>query len=131
MGRDAAGVRMKLRTRNPDTGMVYRGDPELIHVSDGRRTEAGRRVARFIDEQMRKYAEGRTEIERYAQALCPGCYMVVIYNAALALADANGQPRRELAASMSLAFAKLAEAPDLGFTEAIEVILDPCEEAVQ
>lgn len=108
-------------------GMVYRGDPNLIHVSDGKRAEAGRAVARLIDQMMRKHAKDRTEEERYAQALCPGCYMVVLYDAALALSDANGQSRRELAASLSEAFAKLAEDPERGFTEEIRVILDPCE----
>lgn len=119
-------------SKNGIDGMVYRGDPDLIHVSDGQRAAAGRSVARFIDETMRRHAEGRTEEQRYRQALCPGCYMVVLYNAALTLAGSNGQSTRELALTMSVAFAKLAEAPELGLTEEIEVMLDPCErETVQ
>lgn len=112
--------------KSPVDGMVYRGDPNLIHVSDGKRAEAGRMVARKIDEAMRANAQNRSDKERAEQDLCPGCYMVVLYDAAIALADANGQSRKELAASLSAAFAKLAAEPDLGYSEEIHVMLDPC-----
>lgn len=107
-------------------GMVYRGDPNLIHISDGKRAIAGRAVAGFLDATMRDRAEGRTELERVTQPLCPGCYMVAMYDALLALADASGQSRRELGLTMSLAFTMLAANPDRGLTEEIKVVLDPC-----
>jgi hypothetical protein len=50
--------------------------------------------------------------------LCPGCYMVVLYNAALTLAKLNGQDTRELGATMAQAFARMAN----GDSEGIESI---------
>lgn len=118
-----------------ENDMVYRGRPDLVHVSDGKRAEAGQAVAKFIDKAMRQNAVGRSAEQLYgdfngegALPLCPGCYMVVVYDAAIALADANGQSRRELAASLSLAFAKLAAEPELGYSEEIHVLLDPCDD---
>lgn len=130
---------MQSVSQNGVAGMVYRGDPALIHVSDGKRAEAGQAVAKFVDKAMRQNAQGRDAEQIWGdfngggprkQALCPGCYMVVLYDAAIALADANGQSRRELAASLSEAFAKLAADPSLGYSEEIHVLLDPCEPEV-
>jgi hypothetical protein len=51
--------------------------------------------------------------------------MVALFDAAVTLAQRNGQSLTELAATMGLAFAKLAANPGSGLTEEIEVILDP------
>jgi len=109
-------------TRNGTDGRVYGGDCNLVHIADGKRKEAGAAVAAFIDSMMRfnamkagKNADG---------VLCPGCYMIAGFNSMLELADANGQPRKELAKTMAAAFAKLSENPEAGGTEEINVILD-------
>lgn len=120
-------LRHTLRQPTPDsdgTPREYGGDPSLIHVSDGQRARAGIFLARHLDQQMRRHAVGRTEVERAEQALCPGCYMVVGFNMMTELARANGQSLRELGLSMALAFSKLAA----GGEDAIEhivVCLDP------
>ncbi len=49
--------------------------------------------------------------------------MIAIFNAAVELADRNGQPRSELARSLSATFAQLADGDSL--IEEITVILDP------
>ena len=113
-------------TVDPNTGVerVYGGDCDLIHVADGRRADAGRYVAKVLDAQMRKHAEDRTEEQKAEQLLCPGCYMVVGFNMLTELARQNGQPLRELAASMENAFRQLREGgPDA--IEEILVLLDP------
>lgn len=113
-------------TRNGTDGRVYGGDCGLIHVADGKRADAGRSVARFVDTQMRQQAVlsgARTGDEAETQPLCPGCYMIVGFNALVTLAQQNGQPLRELAATMARAFDALAN----GGADAIEeinIILD-------
>jgi hypothetical protein len=55
--------------------------------------------------------------------LCPGCYMVALFNAAVTLAKENGQSLTELGNSMAQAFAELAAGgPDR--TESIHVVRD-------
>jgi hypothetical protein len=106
---------------------VYGGDCDLVHVADGRRRMAGYLVANHIETHMRENAENRTEREKEMQALCPGCYMIVAFNALVWLAGANKQTPKELGLTMAQAFLKLAECDS--FSEAcieeIEVILDP------
>src|ERR1044072_9106005 len=102
------------REFNGTDGRVYGGDPNLIHVSDGQRANAGRKMAQVLDELMRERAENRTAEQRATQKLCPGCYMIVTFDMLLTLADQNGQPRRELALSMIGAFSKLLEVPEEG-----------------
>lgn len=123
-------------TRNGTDGRVYGGDPNLIHVDDGRRAEVGRWLAHELDTQMRNTELARRLLrgepdEPAAEAartmpLCPGCFMVVLFNAARELAIANGQPLSELGRSMAAAFEKLATNPEA--IESIEVMLDaePC-----
>lgn len=98
-------------SRRDEEGFVYRGDPDLIHVLDGRRRKVGSDVADRVDELMRWFGEqGRyTARQRAELPLCPGCYMPVIFNAAVELAKRNGQDLEELGLTMSSAFLALAE----------------------
>jgi hypothetical protein len=106
-------------TRNGTDGRVYGGDCDLIHIPDGRRAEFGQRMAALLEVMMRANAENRTEEQRLNQLLCPGCFMVAVFNMATELARANGQPFSELGKSMAKAFAELAE----GGTDRIEHII--------
>ncbi len=104
----------------PNDNRIYGGDPKYVHIPDGQRKAVGANISRLLDREMRSRARAS-----YDTPLCPGCYMVALVNAAVLLADANGQSRSELGRSMSQAFAKLAADPAKGLTEEIEVILDP------
>lgn len=119
-------------SQNGTDGRVYGGDCDLIHVADGKRAFAGRKMAELMDEWMRsRVAEsGARTVEQLwgddAQALCPGCYMIVGFNMLLTLAKRNGQSVQELGRTMSAAFAKLAECGDTDeCIEEIAVIVDP------
>lgn len=105
------------------------GDCALIHIEDGKRTAHGLMVANFIETGMRTGAllsGARDPREAESQLLCPGCYMIVLVNAAVELAARNRQPLRELGRTMATAFTKLADADALTpeFLEEIQVILD-------
>lgn len=120
---------MQTLTRNGTDGRVYGGDCDLIHIADGKRTAAGMLAASFVEEQMRVNAErsgSRSPREAETQLLCPGCYMIVLVNAAVELAARNRQPLRELGRTMAEAFTKLADADEVtpAFLEEIQVILD-------
>ena len=107
-------------TRNGTDGRVYGGDDNLLHLPDGKRAHYGREVADFVDSTFRWLNGGDHE-----RRLCPGCYMVAIYDAAVALAQRNGQDFRELGRSLSQAFARLAdEQPANPYIEHIEVACD-------
>lgn len=112
-------------TRDGTDGRVYGGDPNLIHVPDGQRREAGRRAAAAIDFIMRAISNRIPWPQRAQRRLCPGCYMVVLFNAAVALARANGQPLSELGRSMARAFGQLADGMNEDGIEEIAVMLDP------
>jgi len=114
-------------------GRVYGGADNLIHVTDGQRGAMGQRVAEYASEQMRWQAVmdgNRTIAQAKEQALCPGCLMVVMFNATVALSRANGQSTKELARSMIGAYAKLLQAETCvddkkdALIEEILVILD-------
>lgn len=81
----------------------YAGKPGLVHVADGSRRLVGALLAEYLDNDMRARAASP-----YGAAptdpLCPGCYMTVLYNAAVTLARRNGQSMRELGATMCAAF---------------------------
>ena len=129
------------RTRNDD-GLVYRGACDLIHIADGKRAETGEWLARKLGDKMRddRYdaafyealAEGESvkaaldhasyDAQR-RNALCPGCYMVALFNAAVTLAKANGQSMSELGNSMANAFRALADG-GADRMESITVALD-------
>jgi hypothetical protein len=124
MGYERTGRIPNLSTDKGTLGRVYGGNPDLIHVADGKRAEAGKRMAVILDSLMREHAEERTEQEKATQSLCPGCYMVVGFNMLTELARRNGQPLGELALSMAGAFLELASGgPDS--MESIAVMLDP------
>lgn len=109
--------------------MRYTGDPNRIHIKDGERGELGHDLAGVLDEQMRlRYTGERTEYQLLTQMLCPGCFMIAGFNMLLTLADGNGVPRSELAHFMGLAFEQLKANPEMGLTEAIEDLLDPCDD---
>lgn len=107
-------------------GRVYGGNPNLVHIADGTRKLAGLRIKNYTDNLMRMLAdESNTGADTRGKRLCPGCYMVALFNAAIHLADANGQSRRELGNTMGQAFALLSAHPQDGLTEEIDVLIDP------
>lgn len=114
---------MTALTQNGTQGRVYGGDCNLVHIADGQRKNVGEQLAGDIDQVIRVLSEKRG-VSTDDKLLCPGCYMIALFNAAVALADKNKQPRRELAKSMANAFLKLAAEPHSGLTEEIKVILD-------
>lgn len=115
--------------RNPETGMVYRGREDLVHVQDGYRADLGALVASTIDDAVRTDAvmDGLDTYEdvrgERAKRLCPGCYMTILFNAARDLAIANGQSLSELGRTLAHQFGKLVNG-DTGAVEEVEVILD-------
>lgn len=117
-------------TRNGTDGRIYGGDCNLVHIKDGQRKAVGESIAFDTEEVIRHLAQ-KAGIDTDGKPLCPGCYMIALFNAAIHLADANGQPRVELGRTMSKAFEKLALDPASGLTEEIEVILDNDAEAKQ
>lgn len=117
---------MTTLTRNGTDGRVYGGDCNLIHIKDGERELMGANVAQFLDAEMRVQAVTnfmRTPAQADEQLLCPGCVMIALFNAALILADQNGQPRAELGRTMAAAFAALALNTAINLEE-ITIILD-------
>ena len=122
------------RERNPETGMVYRGAADLIHIADGERAAFGEELAQHLAARMRRadwarrLLAGETDAEaaRLSQGLplCPGCYMVAMFDATLALARDSGQDIAEMARTMAAAFAELARDPSAGSIESIAVKLD-------
>ena len=87
-------------------GRVYGGDPNLIHAKDGTRASVGSELATSLDMMMRAAAlenGSRTSEQIETQDLCPGCYMVALYDAAVWLAQRNGQSLSELGRTMAKA----------------------------
>lgn len=120
---------------NEQKTAVYRGKAEKIHVADGHRADMGDWLAHKLDEQMRNEAvnepigdEERTWAQAYgkdAQRLCPGCYMTVLYDAAVSLAKANGQSLTELGRTLAGVFTTLAETGGPERREDVPVQPDP------
>lgn len=111
-------------------GRVYGGDPAYIHVEDGKRLMIGREIHDLLEQRIRWRAYSRQNIsykEAMSKPLCPGCFMVVLFNAAVATACSNGQTLTELGRSMAAAFKMLEENPTLQGIEEITVMLDPEE----
>ena len=117
----------------PDTdgrSRVYGGDADLVHIKDGARAAFGRDVAQVISDMIRGQAVAnglKTEQEALSQNLCPGCYMIALYNAAIVLACSNGQSLSGLGHTMAKAFERLAQHADLGIAncrEDIHVLID-------
>ena len=116
-------------TQNGTDGRIYGGDPGLVHIADGQRTAFGRHIADHIADDMRRMSferSGISEGEPWQKPLCPGCYMVALFNAAVFLARDSGQSQKELARSMAYAFAQLGdcEPGDDACIESIAVKLD-------
>lgn len=113
-------------TRDGTEGRVYGGDPNLIHVPDGLRRTTGAHAAALIDRLIRQVSNRIPWPQRQFKRLCPGCYMIVLFNAAVVLAKQNGQPLEELGRTLGTAFLRLAENHDgdEGIEE-IAVMLDP------
>ena len=86
---------------NGTEGRVYGGDPELLHIPDGRRGEFGQEIADFITRRMQEMNGGRTD------PLCPGCYMIALMCAGITLARLNGQSIVELRDALGNAFETL------------------------
>lgn len=114
--------------------MVYRGDEALVHIPDGERVEVGQYLAQRLDDEMRDRAGDtghwfpRFDGAQAAKPLCPGCYMVAVFNCAVALANDNGQSLTELGRSLACAFDALAKGGAAAI-ESIQVKLDsdePC-----
>lgn len=123
---------MTTRNNNATLGRIYGGDTGLIHIADGQRRNVGARLAVLLDSIMRADARmrgDRTEAEADRQDLCPGCYMVALFNACVELAVQNGQSLSELGNTMAAAFQQLADNPNATAAniEHIGVILDPPE----
>src|ERR1700756_5457542 len=117
------------RKGDPTEGRIYGGDSGLIHIKDGERESIGAYLAATLDTIMRNDAndDGRITDAEWAQlTLCPGCYMVALFNAAVTLTQNNGQSLKELGRSMADAFARLVECDENGRVniESIGVILD-------
>lgn len=107
--------------------MIYRGRPDRVHIHDGFRADVGKDVARFIGETMRADAiqDGlETATSQADKALCPGCYMTVLVNAARELARANNQTLSELGRTLAYEFHRF-EHGDPGPKEEVEVQVDP------
>lgn len=103
-----------------DMEQIYTGDPEKIHIREGGRGEVGHDLAGDLDSRMRRECvDPRTEYELLTQRLCSGCYMIALFNAALTLADGNGQDRVEMAKWMVGLFTLLANNPEMGLIEEI------------
>jgi hypothetical protein len=100
---------------------VYRGRPEFVHIEDGQRAAMGRMVARLLSDEIRAAAFRQGNKDAYdIPAVCPGCYMVAVFNCAIELARLNGQSLTELARSLGTAFQSLAQ--DGAYSESIESI---------
>jgi molybdopterin/thiamine biosynthesis adenylyltransferase len=117
-------------TRNGTDGRVYGGDKNLVHIPDGERKAAGALIAHEVDRIIR-FMSTQSAIVKDKGVLCPGCTMIAVLNAAIILAENNGQPLRELGATLGNAFLKLARNPENGLTEEIEVLVDPPEDPVE
>jgi hypothetical protein len=80
-------------------------------------------LAKIVTTNMQIQAELNPE----GKALCPGCYMIALYDAAVILAQENGQSLSELGHSMAHIFTQLAQG-EINLTEEINVMVDPDQE---
>lgn len=117
---------MQKLTHNGTDGRSYGGDPSLIHIPDHHRTDVGRAVADMLTATMHTLATLGVghDAEAYDsdKPLCPGCYMIALFDAAIELAKREGQPVQELGLSMAQLFKKLAEEGEYRATEEMTVV---------
>lgn len=86
-------------------GRTYGGACDLVHIPDGRRRDVGRMLGEFLERVQREVANVPGAQDKL---LCPGCYMIALIDAAVWLAENNGQDVHELGASMAHAFEQIA-----------------------
>lgn len=117
---------MQTLTHNGTDGRAYGGDPSLIHIPDSHRADVGKAIADVLTATMRAFATLGVghEAEPYEgdKALCPGCYMIALFDAAVELAKRENQPVKELGLSMAQLFTKLANEGEYRATEEMIVI---------
>ena len=120
---------MSKLTHSGTDGRTYGGDPNLVHIPDHHRADVGRSIAATLEAQMRML--GALGVGHDAKPmtaddpLCPGCYMIALFDASVVLAERTGQDVRELGASMAQLFAKLAAEGKYQPTEEMTVIQAP------
>jgi hypothetical protein len=112
---------------------VYRNDPARVHIADGQRAAVGRALAVDLEARVRWNAvNDHGDFDAWTKPVCPGCYMVAVFNCAVELARQNGQSLKELGRSMACAFNALAMDGDHQESiESIRVILDSEGDACQ
>lgn len=114
-------------THNGSDGRTYGGDPNLVHIPDHHRADVGRHVANELESVMRLL--GTLGVGHEAKPatgedpLCPGCYMIALFDAVVEIARRTGQSPHELGASMAGLFVELAE--DCSFRPTEEMIVRP------
>jgi hypothetical protein len=117
---------MQKLTHNGTDGRSYGGDPDLVHIPDHHRTDVGKAVADQLTAIMRMVGTlgvGHTpESYESDKPLCPGCYMIALFDAAVELAKREGQSVKELGMSMAQLFNKLAWEGEYRATEEMTVV---------
>lgn len=112
---------MRKLTHNGTEGRAYGGDPSLVHIPDHHRADVGRSIAVMLESEMRTLGTlgfGHEPKPYDSDApICPGCYMIALFDAAVWLAKGTGQDVRELGCSMAYLFARLAECGEYQPTE--------------
>lgn len=80
-------------------GTRHGNDESLVHVPQDQRAYVGERIAVYADWAIRDIARasGRPAGPTAKDKLCPGCYITVMINALLSLAERNGQDPAYLA----------------------------------
>jgi hypothetical protein len=122
---------MQKLTHNGTDGRSYGGDPNLVHIPDHHRADVGKAIADELTALMRMV--GTLGVGHVAEPyegdkpLCPGCYMIALFDAAVELAKREGQPVKELGLSMAQLFMRLAMEGEYRATEEMIVISAPSE----
>lgn len=117
---------MQKLTHNGTDGRSYGGDPSLIHIPDHHRADVGKAVADMLTATMKALATLGVghDAESYDsdKPLCPGCYMIALFDASIELAKREGQSVQELGLSMAQLFTKLAQEGEYRATEEMTVV---------
>lgn len=96
----------------PNLDFRYDECTNLVHAADGSHKAQGEALAQWLEKKLRlaAIADGRKSREdANAQAICPGCYTLILIEALLAMARNNSQSIEERCAYMAREFARLAE----------------------
>lgn len=107
-------------THSGTDGRTYGGDPNLVHIPDHHRKDLARAVADTLASEMRFSA--KVNNTKSDGDLCPGCYMIAVFDMAIHLAKDTGQDVRELGHTLSKAFADLAAKGEYTLTEEMLII---------